>query len=266
MTFFNKPLYNYIFSNAMIHQINTLNDLKQQLIQFPKEYSVCLNEISYPFIPFTDQSFSSSKNRVLLIGQESKGWQGRLDKFLSDDINFETVIQNSMQRYQSLYSQPAKQSKFLQFLTEIKKINQDQPVQWLNFYLFDYKKSSFNKLSKTPNNDLFIYLRNLSISNLAHQITQLKPRIIFFVGQYHHNFPKLIEELQLSSDEVIKLKNPINKFSMRIWNQETLVLRMPHPAHYSQTSHQARLVALDYFHTFNTCSNVLEFKNLIENS
>ncbi|UNW06570.1 hypothetical protein MOV98_13940 [Acinetobacter variabilis] len=107
-------------TQTMINQHSTLIDLRSKLIEIPTEQKECLHHLSYPFIPFLDENFYSSKNKVLLVGQETKGWQSRLSNFLNEDINFDTVIQNSVRRHQELYSQSPKHSSFLKFLKKLK--------------------------------------------------------------------------------------------------------------------------------------------------
>lgn len=116
-------------TQTMINQHSTLIDLRSKLIEIPTEQKECLHHLSYPFIPFLDENFYSSKNKVLLVGQETKGWQSRLSNFLNEDINFDTVIQNSVRRHQELYSQSPKHSSFLQFLKKIKIQNHQEPIQ-----------------------------------------------------------------------------------------------------------------------------------------
>ena len=75
------------------------------------------------------------------------------------------------------------------------------------------------------------------------------------------NFPKLEESLNLSSNEKIILKKSINKLTIKIWNNEILVFRTPHPAHFSSVSQEARKAALCYLRLFNKSENILEFKD-----
>lgn len=65
-------------------------------------------------------------------------------------------------------------------MKKIKEVNHNEPVQWLNFYLFDYKKKSFNGLRKKSEYEkISSYLEKLSIQNLSEQIKRLKPKVIF---------------------------------------------------------------------------------------
>lgn len=250
----------------MLNYLPKLETLQNALHDFSNDQKKCLVHLSYPFIPYFDKDFDLTKNKVLLIGQETKGWQGRLNNFLDNTISFENVIQNSKNRHKELYIQPPQRSKFLQFLAQIKQINNHEAIQWLNFYICDYEKKSFNNLSKKSQyKDIFHYLQELSILNLSEQIIRLKPKVIFFVGQYHNNFPTLEKKLSLSSNEKLLLKQPVDKFSMKIWNDDILVLRTPHPRHIYSASIKARQTALNYFKIFDECKNIDEFKDFITN-
>ena len=103
----------------MIEYTSKLAQLKEHLNNLPPAEKECLHDLSYPFIPNFDPLFDSSKNKVLLIGQETKGWQGRLENFLNDDINLENIIQNSKKRYGELYEQSATRSRFHQFMKKL---------------------------------------------------------------------------------------------------------------------------------------------------
>ena len=36
-----------------------------------------------------------SKNKILLVGQETRGWQGKLKKFLEPELDIKSIIENS---------------------------------------------------------------------------------------------------------------------------------------------------------------------------
>jgi 20S proteasome alpha/beta subunit len=76
----------------LIEYTPKLEKLKEYLDHLSVAEKECLHDLSYPFIPNFDPLFDFSKNKVLIVGQETKGWQGRLKDFLNDDISFENVI------------------------------------------------------------------------------------------------------------------------------------------------------------------------------
>ena len=67
--------------------------------------------------------------------------------------------------------------------------------------------------------------------------------------------------LMTAYNEKIILKKSINKLTIKIWNNEILVFRTPHPAHFSSVSQEARKAALCYLRLFNKSENILEFKD-----
>lgn len=250
----------------MIDFENKLEMLISKLKDLSDSEKKCLQDLSFPFIPNFDEDFNSSKNRVLLVGQETSGWQGKLNKFLEPELDVKSIIQKSKNRHIELYTGSTGQSSFLQFMKQIKMNNNNEYVQWLNFYLFDYKKKSFNGFSaKNSYKTVYDELKKMSIKNLTEQILKLKPKVIFFVGQYHNNFPTLEEFLNLSSNEKVILKKPIDKLTINIWNNEILVFRTPHPAHFASVSQEARKAALSYLHLFNESEDIFEFKDKLFN-
>ncbi len=65
----------------MINFESKLEVLSSKLKNLCKSEKECLQILSFPFIPNFDEDFNSSQNRILLVGQETKGWQGKLNKF-----------------------------------------------------------------------------------------------------------------------------------------------------------------------------------------
>lgn len=245
----------------MIDYKAVLSDIGSQLKEHGESASPFLNHISSVFVPHFDESFGSTKNRVVIVGQESRGWQKRLSELTVDNPDFDDMISRSRNRHKVLYESAPGKSKFLQYVKRIKDANQQQPVQWLNFYMCDYKRKSFNSLnnSKRGNVRLFEYLRDESVKNLSQQLTLLKPRVIFFVGGYHNNFPLLQQKLQVQSQPLI-LKQPVEKLSLSIWNNQTLVLRLPHPSARSRVAQRARVAALQCLKNFDQHEHIESFK------
>ncbi|OUM76155.1 hypothetical protein AST19_19530, partial [Acinetobacter baumannii] len=71
----------------MIEYSENLNKLKNNLITH-KDYHPLLQKISLPFIPdFLDSSFDQSKNKVVIVGQETSGWgKLKLDSFILGNL------------------------------------------------------------------------------------------------------------------------------------------------------------------------------------
>lgn len=250
----------------MINYVDKLEQLKSSL-KDKEEFSAFLSDISLPFIPAFDASFENSKNKTVLVGQETAGWRKKrkLKDLVCDDYDISTHISDSQNRYLELYGDKT-QAKypFLKFLNQIKK--HTDVVQWLNFYICDYKQESFNNLnSKKKNIELYQVIKDFSISNLVNQLTQLKPKNIIFVGQYHGNWPQL-KAAYVSQEEIINVKESNKNFSLRFWNNETLVIRVPHPAAKGVKGKKQLLDrALYYYQVFNQDADqdIEKFKALI---
>ena len=69
----------------------------------------------------------------------------------------------------------------------------------------------------------------------------------------------LEKELQWEKQKLI-LSQPIEKFSMSIWNDRTLILRTPHPAALSGVATKAKAAALHYFKAFDQTEDINAFK------
>ena len=236
----------------MIEYSESLNELKNNLIE-NKEAYLFLQKISLPFIPdFSASSFDKSKNKVVIVGQETSGWgKSRLDSFVLGSLSTDEVISESKIRYRNLYEKPPMTSQFLKFLGKVKEKNDNDYIQWLNFYFFDYNKKSFNILnSKKKNIDLYKYIKDLSIQNLVNQLNRLEPKNIFFLGAYHGNWEQL-KSNYVNDEDILNFKESIDGFSLRLWNKKTLVIRMPHPASRVPNKGKIQKQALTYFEIFN---------------
>lgn len=245
----------------MIDYQHTLHTISTGLKVHDDNIRPFLDNISSVFVPYFDPAFCNSKNRVVIVGQESRGWQKRLAELMVEQPDFSGMIQRSKQRHQALYEAAPGRSKFLQYLASIKQANHHEYVQWLNFYICDYKRRSFNNLNnkKSGHVALFEYMRDVSVNNLAQQLQALEPSVIFFVGAYHNNFPLLEQALGVHKEK-LQLPQPVEKLSLTVWNDSTLVLRTPHPAVISTVAHKARMAALRYFELFDKAGSIEAFK------
>ncbi|WP_113627480.1 hypothetical protein [Pectobacterium peruviense] len=245
----------------MIDYHYELNDIREYIHKLSIGRVEYIDKISAPFIPDLSDSFKLDGSNVVLIGQETNGWHGNLFNAISDEEKIDKIICNSKSSHKKLLSQGKVDSSFLRYIHKIKESNNGELVQWLNFYLCDYKKSSFFNL-KGKNNDLYEFITKKSVSILSRQLNKLKPKVIFFAGKYHNNFPLLEDAMNLTSREKLTSKN--KKISLMLWNGETLVIRIPHPGSWSKVSRQARLDAIDYMKLFNSLNDVEQFKKITQ--
>mgnify|MGYP000588437455 CR=1 FL=1 len=67
----------------MINFESKLEVLSSKLKNLSESEKECLQDLSFPFIPNFDEDFKSSQNRILLVGQETKGNHYNLETILS---------------------------------------------------------------------------------------------------------------------------------------------------------------------------------------
>ncbi len=248
----------------MIDYTDTLKNLINNVKSLDSNDHRFLKNISYPFIPHFEDKFYQTKNKVLIVGQETRGWLNTLINLLNNEVDTSEIIVKSKNAHEKLYYSDPKRSRFHQYLKKLKITNNNDYIQWLNFYLCDYQNKSFNNLNnpKTGNEKLFQSIRDLSIQNLSMQINTLNPKVIFFAGKYHNNYPLLQKALNVQKEEIELTTSDLN---MQIWNNNILVFRIPHPAARFKGANKTRSMALHYFDQYNQIGNLQEFLVSIKN-
>lgn len=243
----------------MIDYVGMLNTLKIALGDREAKHSL-LAKMSAPFIPSFNNDFNQTKNRVVLVGQETNGWHGDLYTAIKSDESIASLVEKSQKSHDRLSVSKNERSVFLKFMSRIKECNDKQFVQWLNFYTFDFKNSSLHRLKKIDN-ALYEELVEFSVLLLSEQIKALNPKIIFFAGQYHGNYPKLESMMNLESN--YSLEDKSSGLNVKVWNDEILIVRIPHPGSWKKTSRNIRLQSLVLLKLFNESKNIDEFKQKI---
>lgn len=244
----------------MIDYSKILHNLKAELGEREVKYGL-LTKISAPFIPSFNNSFNETKNRVIFVGQETNGWHGDLYSAIKSDDSIASLIKKSQKSHDGLSMSNDVKSNFLKFMRKIREANDKQFVQWLNFYAFDFNKSSLHGL-KNKDKELYEELVEFSLLLLSEQIKKLSPKVIFFAGQYHGNYPKLESMMNLGS--AYSLHQNFSGLSLKVWNDETLIIRIPHPGSWCKKSRTLRFQSLEILKLFNQSRDIREFKHKIE--
>lgn len=244
----------------MIDYIKLLNTLKISLGDREAKHSL-LTKISAPFIPSFNNDFNRTKNRVVLVGQETNGWHGDLYTAIESDESIASLVDKSQKSHDRLSLSKKERSIFLQFMSRLKECNDNQFVQWLNFYAFDLNNSSLQGLKK-KDKALYEELVEFSVLLLSEQIKALNPKVIFFAGQYHGNYPKLEAMMNLKSS--CSLEHKISGLNIKVWNNDVLIVRIPHPGAWNKSSRNLRLQSLELLKNFNESNSTGEFIQEIE--
>ena len=243
----------------MIDYFRILLSLKAELGEREEKHSL-LTKISAPFIPSFNNGFNETKNRVAFVGQETNGWHGNLYTAIESESTIASLIRESQKSHEGLSVSDKTRSIFLKFMGKIREANDKQFVQWLNFYAFDFNKSSLHGL-KNKDKELYEELVEFSLLLLSEQIKKSNPKVIFFAGQYHGNYPKLESMMNLGS--TCSLHHNFSGLSLEVWNDEILIIRIPHPGSWCKKSRALRFQSLEVLKLFNQSKDIIEFKNKI---
>lgn len=132
------------------------------------------------FLPTPLPAYGQAPFRLMVVGQETRGWNGKLTKLVDarKADSLAAYVTQSVNTYQQRRLRKPGQSRFLQFLRQAERQLglPTNAVHWSNLYACDYRK-------KTPRNrpDAEISaLTSFSQPLLAQQIVQLRPDAILF--------------------------------------------------------------------------------------
>lgn len=164
-----------------------------------QEWSSC-DHFSGVFLPVPTKEYLDIEYRVMMVGQETKGWNGNLNRLVHahNDGELTDYIDSATARYTKRRYQKAGRSRFLQFLNSAEKklCLPCHSVHWANLFACDYKRRS---PLKAPG---FGVVKELSLQLLMQQILFLKPDAILFTTgpSYHRIMKELFEDRLLAYD------------------------------------------------------------------
>ncbi len=226
------------YYSGLINQL--LGDLKNNI--WNEKDSYCIEQLSAPFIPAHQACFLENKLKILIVGQETRGWlNNHLKQLIKGELSVDAYIENSQKKYKEILTAHYKtRSSFVRFCKKIDKIlpkenvTEDLSIQWLNFYLCCFKKSSPSKLNKkSASPKLYKIIVEHSLLNLSSQIKKLSPNVIVFCGGFHGNFTALEQMLQAKKSNIARSHHAmISRYDWDIPDMsETIkVVRVLHPA------------------------------------
>ncbi|SET62051.1 hypothetical protein [Thorsellia anophelis] len=174
--------------------------------------------LSMPFLPNIQQT-----SDVAVIGLETRGWGSKYNfqQMLTENKPIEEIAQSSLGIYQGVLNREIK-GKFWWLMREVKKVVDQEPM-WLNFYAFDYNKTS---IRKSKNKELIALIDKYSAEKLILEIELTKPKALIFCGKFHGNLTQVKNALlQGKQPEIIK---PGDYFIQQ-WG-DYRVCRIPHAA------------------------------------
>lgn len=168
------------------------------------------------FLPVATREYLSADYRVMVVGQETKGWNGRLVTLIQAHSGgcIDNYIDSAVAVYTRCRYRKAGKSRFMQFLkgVETKLVVPPHSVHWANLFACDYKGRS---PLQAPDVDL---LKELSLQLLKLQIAELKPdAILFTTGPRYHRYMKALFEDYMQSyndPRVLSRRNGLGKATL----------------------------------------------------
>lgn len=142
------------------------------------------------FLPKVAEAYLRSPFRVMLIGQEPRGWNGHLRelrKSISDGHTMREYAQKCMESHLKHSQTPPKMSKFMQFYEELHKYlgehvsSQRNAVFWGNVLCVSLDKRSAAKAKHIEQ------LQEISRKLLTIQFEVLRPHVVVFASGWRYD-------------------------------------------------------------------------------
>lgn len=184
-------------------------------------------KLSGLFLPCVSEEYLRSPFRVMLVGQETRGWAGSISdftKFEASTFSMRDYIEKNMERYRKHGQKSAGTSKFKQFHSELHNhLSKDVASTGNAIFWGNTLCASLNEASPVSATT-FERLREISEKLLSVQFEVLRPNIVVFASGYRYD--KYIKP-------VIGPWVTLDGFeSKRFWPFETsnfFGYRVPHP-------------------------------------
>lgn len=204
------------------------NALSDPHHQFTEEEATDLSGV---FLPDVTAAYCASPIRLLLVGQETKGWNGAFEHFRPDD-SFELYRQKPFTSYATWMTCAPKKIRFLQFHRSLcKRVGGE--VLWANVFAMSHNKASpvgHRSISK---------IQSLSARLLKDQVEILKPHgILFTTGWRYDRFLTDFFGEKIHQSNVVE---PKALWQFRI--DDTLCFRTSHPRYATHNAYREMAIS-----------------------
>ncbi|OLO03341.1 hypothetical protein [Salinicola socius] len=193
------------------------------------------------FLPSVPTGNEMPQRRVMVVGQETRQWNGSLTRWIEASADGKAVdyIDRAMERYLETRLMPPSKYRFLQFLRQSERELSLQPhtLQWANLIACAYRRGSPKKRPKAELEQVLA----LSYDLLAAQIEVVKPQaILFTTGPGYDGF---IKQFSLRfggySDSIVREPRLLWEFRLG----DIPCFRTTHPRYAPGTSTRNRALA-----------------------
>lgn len=219
--------------------MKSFNDLKQEYLKIlakvdesffntVHEYSKFKEGLSGLFLASEPDLYWSAKNKIMIVGAETRDWNIKLDQEYALDHYISKSVEKNKIFFQKMMLEPrSKKITFHDFTRAVADKSGAEGLIYSNLFCFAWKEKSPIK------SKYFEQIKSISFELLNAQIEYFEPAIIIFANGsqntiYRREFfnPKLYSEGQDYRGENID-KNQLYKF---IYNQKYLCYRIQHPS------------------------------------
>ena len=167
--------------------VELLKNVDMAYLDIPDRRPGGPKHLSGLFLPSVRDDYASAKNKVMIVGSETAGWEPlaiRLDgKLVFEECkSVEDYVSRAMQKHQVFFEKKLSQKNrdrghtFHNFTRDVAKITGKAGLIYTNLFCFDWRKSS---PMGCPH---FDFIKHLSQQLLNLQIEVLKPDCIIFAN------------------------------------------------------------------------------------
>lgn len=227
------------FEQLREEYINILQDYSPSLLSNnPAANSYIAKNLSGLFLSSEPNHYWNSKNKIMIIGAETRAWYVLKDKkYTSLEEYVDLAIQTQKDFFYPFLEKRPSKIKFYNFAKRVAEKSGKDGIIYCNLFCFSWKKKSPTILIK-KNPKLFNELLNLSIKLLKAQIDYFQPDIIIWAnGVSTATYRKLV--MPMSKCETIPITNttiPNHHLWHFIYNDKYLCYRIHHPASRNKTT------------------------------
>ena len=159
--------------------LTILKDIDEQFLNPDKKTSPDYTHLSGLFLPSVPDEYIEAKNKIMIIGRETKAWN--VLKKEKSFTNINDYIKDSVEKHKAFFSSQlnrknAKGSAFHNFTRSIANKCGESGLIYSNLFCFSFRNSN------PVNSKLFNEIMNYSEQLLKAQIETLKPNIIIFAN------------------------------------------------------------------------------------
>jgi hypothetical protein len=247
-------------------EILVTNDLlKNAYLDFLKDMdSACLDPsvrdnfcsgLSGLFLPSVSADYSSAKNKVMIIGSETAGWEPlakKLDgkKAYDDFESMDAYIERTMQKHQNFFKKMLEKTSgdrghtFHNFTRATARAVGGGGLIYANLFCFDWKEKSPVKCPQ------FGFIKDLSQKILDVQIKVLQPDFIIFANgissaKYRREFFPVGEEGRCTATKSYPEKIQAHYLWEFMLDKKIRCFRVHHPSARSKDARRGRALALE---------------------